>query len=380
MKKLETILPDYNNNILGITASILDYYGAKSTQNKLLKVTSELQKNPKNVVLMVLDGLGSKILDYHLDETNFLRKNKVDDISSVFPSTTATATISLRSGLSPIEHGWLGWACYFKEYDSVIELFTNKDFYSQKPVAEESIAFASMPFSSINEKISLASNNKVKTWEIFPQFHSNGFKDFDKAADKLKEICNNKEQNYIYFYWNNPDSIIHKNGCFSDKAKENINQINKYIENISSMLGDTLLIVTADHGHLDVSKYISLNEYPNLTKYLSAPPSMEARVVSFNIKPDVLEKFQIEFNSLFSDEFVLFHKQEYIEKFLGKGIKHPKINDFVGDFVALASGTWAFTYQHNGSTFKDFKSLHASFTKNEMIVPLIIHNCNQPQR
>ncbi len=374
---IKNVKPNYDNSILGIPNAILKHYGINPHHTPLSKISASLSSKPKNVVLMVLDGLGTEVMDYHLGSDAFLQKNKVDDISSVFPSTTTSATTSLRTGLSPAEHGWLAWSCYFKEFDKVIELYTNKDFYSQKVVQDEHIAFNLLKFTTINEKISTVTSDTIKTWEIMPAFIPNGHKTFESAAQKLKELCNNDENNFIYFYWNAPDSIMHEHGCHCKKVNQNIHKLNDVIEATAKELGDTLLIITADHGHLDVSKYILLNDYPEIEKCFKTPPSMEARVVSFNIKDDMHEQFVTEFNKIFSDEYVLVSKSEYIENFLGGGTPHPRTNDFVGDFVAFSCGTSALSYEHDGNKPEDIKGLHGSITRPEMIVPLIMLNCRQ---
>jgi hypothetical protein len=74
---------------------------------------------------MQFDGMGSAILNRHLPRDSFFRANKLRDISSVFPPTTAAATVSLESGLSPIEHGWLGWCLYFAELGTNVNIFPN---------------------------------------------------------------------------------------------------------------------------------------------------------------------------------------------------------------------------------------------------------------
>jgi len=65
------------------------------------------------VVLMAFDGMGVDILEKHLPRESFLRENMIRYVTSVFPSTTTAAMTAYYSGLSPNEHGWLGWSLYF---------------------------------------------------------------------------------------------------------------------------------------------------------------------------------------------------------------------------------------------------------------------------
>ena len=75
---------------------------------------------------MLFDGMGAKLLKEKLSKDSFLLKYLASEISSVVPSTTTASTTSMLSGLTPIEHGWIGWDLYVKEEDKIITMLTNK--------------------------------------------------------------------------------------------------------------------------------------------------------------------------------------------------------------------------------------------------------------
>ena len=77
------------------------------------------------------------------------------------------------------------------------------------------------------------------------------------------------------------------------------------------------------------------------------------------------------------DEFVLFSKEEFLNKnLLGYGNKHPKIDDFIGDYIAVAISSSIIKLETNISKEKaNKKSTHCGFTPNEMEVPLIVIDC-----
>ena len=51
---------------------------------------------------------------------------------------------------------------------------------------------------------------------------------------------------------------------------------------------------------------------------------------------------------------------------------HPKIDDFIGDYIAIAISDSAMKsiYMQNGKWKKEFKAHHAGLTEDEMLVPL----------
>jgi alkaline phosphatase len=52
-------------------------------------------------------------------------------------------------------------------------------------------------------------------------------------------------------------------------------------------LTDTLVIVTADHGHCNLEHYV-LTDYPRLVSMLKRPVSIETRATSFHVKANAI--------------------------------------------------------------------------------------------
>ena len=80
------------------------------------------------------------------------------------------------------------------------------------------------------------------------------------------------------------------------------------------------------------------------------------------------------FNTNFKDEYWLMPREEFLEKnILGFGDKHPKVDDFLGNYVAVCTSSSIFrleTFLAEGKPIK--KSTHCGMTKEEMEIPLII--------
>jgi len=57
---------------------------------------------------------------------------------------------------------------------------------------------------------------------------------------------------------------------------------------------------------------------------------------------------------------------------LGFGKRHPKIDDFIGDYVAIAISDAAMKsiFLQNGKNEHELKAHHCGLTKDEMLVPL----------
>src|SRR5690349_14381660 len=66
----------------------------------------------RQVVLLVLDGLGWEQLQANADVAPTLAGMQGHAIRTVAPSTTATALTSIATGLTPAEHGIIGYRIY----------------------------------------------------------------------------------------------------------------------------------------------------------------------------------------------------------------------------------------------------------------------------
>ena len=106
LKEIKITLPDYKNSNCNLSNSILKNFGIKPLNDTLSLIDPYLEKDYKNVVLLLLDGMGKTIVENHLKEEGAFRTHLAGIYKSVFLPTTVAATTSIRSGLMPIEHSW----------------------------------------------------------------------------------------------------------------------------------------------------------------------------------------------------------------------------------------------------------------------------------
>jgi predicted AlkP superfamily pyrophosphatase or phosphodiesterase len=106
-------LPDYNGgSIVNLMSSIAKACGGKTNYVQLKSLSSEEIKN-KNIILLVIDGLGYEYLKK--SNANFLKENLKDKMTSVFLPTTACATTTFQTGVAPQQHALTGWFMFLKK-------------------------------------------------------------------------------------------------------------------------------------------------------------------------------------------------------------------------------------------------------------------------
>lgn len=383
MKKENIIMPNYDNCILGTITSILKYYNVETKHKSSEKIDKILhQKEYKNVILLLLDGLGEHILNKDLPN-GYLKNNQIDCVTSVYPSTTTAALTTYYSGKPPYETGWIAWSQYFKEYGRALDMFSHNESYMREPLKKPLIdVFKTIVnYESIFEQIEKASKD-VKAYEIEPEYAERRAKrsiranNLDELIMNIQDLCDNTDKKFIFAYSDNPDGLLHKHGVESEEVKEFLMEAeNKIKDMCDKMSDDTILIITADHGHKDIEKAYTLLDYPEIQECLIMPASLESRVLTFWVKENMRDVFEENFNKIFKDEFWLMTKDEFLNKyqFLGFGEKHYKIDDFIGNYVALGiSGSIIRleTFLAEGKPIK--KSTHCGLTKEEMEIPVII--------
>lgn len=373
--------PDYDNSILNLITSFLKHYNVETNHTSLKLLDEKLANNYKNVVFIILDGMGEHILE-HISPDGFFRKNEVQCITSVYPSTTTAALTTYYSGKPPYETGWIAWSQYFKEYGRAIDMLSHKESYLKEDISNAKINVFKevINYKSIFDRIEEASQ-EVKAYEIVPDYSDRRSKrslranNIDEMCEHIKLICSNDNKNFILAYSDNPDGLLHKYGCSSEEAREMVLDTENKIEKLREELGnDTIIVICADHGHKDINKSYDLLEYPEIQDCLIMPPSLESRTIAFWVKRGREKEFEELFNKEFSSEFMLLKKEEVLEKhLLGFGEKHKKIDDFIGDYLAISISDSMIrlqTYLADGKPIK--KSTHCGLTIDEMEVPLII--------
>ena len=378
----DIVMPNYEHCILGTISSILKYYNVETkhkTSEKLDKILSE--KQYKNVIFLILDGLGEHILK-SISPDGFLQKNQIDLVTSVYPSTTTAALTSYYSGCSPYETGWIAWSQYFKEYGRAVDMLPHIESYKGESLKDASMdVFESVVnYTSVFDKIEKASPD-IKAYEITPTYSDKRAKrsiradSLDEIILNIEMLCKNSDRNFILAYCDNPDGLLHKYGTNSDEVKKFINKIEEDIKNMSKNLPEnTIVIISADHGHKDIEKVYKLSDYPEIEECLILPTSLESRCITFWVKENMKKEFEKRFNNIFKDEFILITKEEFLEKhYLGYGKKHFKIDDFIGNYIALSTSSSIIrleTFLAEGKKVK--KSTHCGLTKEEMEVPIIV--------
>lgn len=283
-----------------------------------------------------------------------------------------------------MKHGWIGWSQYFKEYGRAIDVLPYRDSYTGEIYRDAKInVYDLINYVSVYEQIENASID-VKAYDINPSYCVSRSKrninadTIEILCDSIEAICKNPDKNFILAYNDNPDGLLHQFGCQSEEVKEFVLDAEKKIENLHHKLLDTntLLLISADHGHKDIEKTYDILQMEDIQDCLILPPSIESRCTAFWVKEEKKNEFEKVFNERFGEDFILYTKEEFLGKhMLGFGNKHKKVDDFIGNYISLSIRGASFklgTYISKEKIPDVWKSAHCGLSSEEMEVPLIV--------
>lgn len=362
------IKPDWTNSNLNVSATLAEFLGAPNRNATLPVLQSELAKGYKNVVFICFDGMGIYPLQRNLPPSDFLRQNIKQTLVSTFPSTTTNATTSLLQNKLPLEHGWFGWSMYFAQMGRNIDIFLNTDSFSG-----ENVEIADSPLCAPDYYFDHAkSDYQIST--VFPAYvkavhaeRNHVFSGMREFFDIIKSICGRFGKQFVYAYCPEPDSTMHEFGVSSAQARQVIESISANMRRLAESFDDTLFVVTADHGQIDIEGYVDLYSDETLNDMLEIYPYLEGRAVAFKVKKGRKKQFAVYFTAHYGDDFRLYKTSELLKRnFFGDvGDKGALLGDFI------AAGTYTHKQALTTPRTPKLKGHHTGLTE-EMEVPLIL--------
>ena len=361
---------NYSECVLNYIASVRDYFDLGHVYNCDLKFSKYLNnKKPKQIIMFLVDGMGSRIIERELAKDSCLRRHMFEETATVFPPTTTAATTAILNGRSPNMNAWLGWNQYYKEVDDIVIPFLGKGSYSKIKYGSN-FAWEKIPTPNMIDELNAKG---INAHDIFPSFRKGGCKTIEEMVARIIDESYNSQDTFIYAYWDQYDDIMHKYGPESETANAYLNKIDVLFEKFEKELNEeTLLIVLADHGQVEIKHQIDVAKSP-LNQYLLRPIALEPRACAFYLKEGIEKEFQKTFNELYADEFVLLSHQQVLDsKIFGEYQNHERFEELIGDYLAVGKGDTVFIYNHDGDELVN-KGHHAGSTTVERMIPIITY-------
>ena len=382
------IYPNYNGGgIVNLMASLGQALGGGGNGYPALEVAdlSGLAR-ARNVLLLVIDGLGYRYLQEQAADTS-LCQNCVASITSVCPSTTASAVPTFLTGLPPQQHGLTGWFTYFSELGSVLAILPFRTRLGYMPIADSTVSpgdlsgvdsfYDGLPVAShiiMPDRIAHSSFNRAfcRGASIWP---FSGLPALSQTV--LRVVAQSEGRSFVYAYWPEFDALAHEFGVGSRQVADHLQEIDRFFQRLLAELQgtDTLVLVTADHGFIDTraETTVRLSDHPQLAEVLMAPLCGEPRLAYCYVHPNRTSQFERYVAERLSHQTELFPSAQLLaEGWFGLGNPHPRLKDRIGHYALLMKDDFKITGELPGELPLQHIGVHGGLSPEEMYVPLIL--------
>ncbi len=382
------VLPDYHGrSLVNLMSSLAIALGGEAQLYPPLHVLapSELQRS-RNIVLLVIDGLGYDYLQEASRAGPFAQRLRAP-VTSVFPSTTASAITTFLTGTAPQQHGLTGWHMYFREIGSVITVLPFRPRHGGASLSE-----AGVTVQALLGPTSFFDRIPARSFVVGPQriIHSDFNVTFCGSAERrsyssLPEMFHamagivqaGGERRYVYAYWPELDGLAHEHGVGSRKVAEHLAEIetafDAFVQRIRG--SNTTVVVTADHGFIDTAPemLIELDAHPVLSGTLTVPLCGERRLAYCYVRAGREAEFERYVGERLG-EYVDVHQSQRLvdEGYFGLGPPHPRLVDRIGDYTLIMKRNAVIKDWVVGERRYTQIGVHGGVSGQEMYVPLIV--------
>ncbi len=374
IKENDFVFPEYNNSNLSVMKDIV------------AKRSGRLGNEDKKIFL-VTDGLGYDLLKTNILETGnseLLKRAEVNQISTLFPSTTTAVMNSIESGRTPAEHGVIGWDVYQKEYGLVVTPYRDATAFSKQMRLSAAGIGSVLPVPRL--LMSAAEKNRMMRLlpeGIRPDKMENcthvWYYDTTDMFVQLKKAIAKGEEGFIYAYYDGLDHLQHEYGYKHESVKR---AVALFFRELSTILVPELrkngynLIITSDHGQIEADKKIILDSRSELLDYLAMPPWGDSRFLCLSVLPGkdgALARF---FEKKYGKDAVLVESDELISTgIFGKKVIDKNVRMRFGTHMVLLKGNAVMKYLYPTEEKKGIgkKGFHSGLSALEMKIPLIVY-------
>jgi arylsulfatase A-like enzyme len=333
----------------------------------------------RHLVLLVVDGLGHDTL---LGRDGALRSHLRGQLTSVFPSTTASAIPTFLTGLAPQQHGLTGWNMYFREIGAVIATLPFRVRTGRHALRDAGVSPASLfGLTPLFDRLPLPCHVVSPQKIIHSDFNvalagraqRHGYATLEEMFTLIANLLRSDAPSYVYAYWPHLDSLAHEHGIHSEHVAAAFAALDAGFARLLDVVHDSVVIVTADHGFIDVEDTIDLDDHPALRETLLLPLCGEPRSAYAYVRAGREGPFEDYVRGRLGDRVRLFRSEDILRRgWLGPGPAHPALADRLGDYVLLPRGGTILRDWLRGEERYAHVGVHGGLSAAEMIVPLIV--------
>ena len=385
-------LPDYHGrSIVNLMRSIERALQARPCEPaaaypELEALPARLLGGARNVVLLVIDGLGHDYLTA-AGAGGALQRGLKARLTSVFPSTTATAVSSFLTGVGPQQHALTGWHAWLRELGCVVATLRFRARHGGEPLSRAGIAPRSVyAAESMFERLPVQSH-VVSPADIIDSDYNlahcgpalrHPYKELPALFSTVAEIVRSGGgRKFIHAYTYELDHTAHTFGCASAELRQKLRDIDaayaRLLEEISGT--ETLVIATADHGFVDspAAACVELDAHPEFAQMLLLPLCGERRAAYCYVQPGQEAAFE-RYAATRLDHCAELHRSADLvaQGWFGLGAPSPRLAERIGHYTLVMKHDYTIKDWVLGEPRHLTLGVHGGVSAAEMHVPLVL--------
>lgn len=375
-----------NLDMIDLINYFANFYGVNQ-KGKLSKEKEQIFEKmitpDKKIVCILIDGLGYyKVKQLH--DGSILKRGLKTSLQTVNPTSTACVLSSIASASYPTEHGIFGWWQYSRKhhmnyYPLLFKDKTGEDLQNKKMKQKEIYHFTSI-FEKYKYPVHIYMNRSIINSpfsKIFSGKHANCYGSYsirDAFSRIARRVEEENQKAFYYLYIDGIDKTSHTYGTNSKEVQNILEEIEQGIVQIKKADKNTTVVVIADHGQVDMTSMIYLNQNHDYMKYFYALPSIDTRMISFFVKEECKEEFENTFCQEFQKDVILLKKEEIEEKrIFGNTAFSEYANNACGEYIGIiVNNKFMICNKLNLNDMMSTKGNHSGLTKEETTIPLIV--------
>jgi len=362
----QPIVPDYGGaNVRGIIPALL---GPTSWRTSLPNWMPSVLAEANQIVLLVLDGIGWEQLQSRRSVAPTLAELEGGPITTVAPTTTSTALASITTGLTPGEHGLLGYRIVLGgEVVNVLRWAAGgRDRRRSQPPddVQRCPAF-------LGEAVPVVSPFEL-CYTSFSAAHLRGgipvgYRESSSMPVEIGLQLRN-DQRFVYAYYGGVDKIAHERG-FGDFYDAELRRADQLVGDVLDVLPPgAALLVTADHGQVEVGRNV-VHPSSSLLSLVSMQ-SGEGRFRWFHArKGAAADLLAIAADEFGSSGWVVAREEAIANGWFGPSVA-PPVAARLGDVAVVARDPVSYFDPDDSGPF-ELICRHGSMTSAEVYVPLL---------
>jgi hypothetical protein len=397
---MDEVLPAYGGRCFAdIPATVVRLLPGSGDGGLDPEVLADLDRRWTRVVLVVVDAFGWSCAERHADHP-FLRRVAADGVlaqlTSQFPSTTSAHMTTLHSGLPLGETGIYEWFQLEPALDRLIAplLFSYAGDTDRETLRASPLDPAGLyPATTVYDRIaaqgvrSYAVQHEAIVDTTFSRaaLHGAAVRPFQQGAGwgaRVAGALREPGPAYVFAYVDDVDAVGHVHGPASDAhaaAATGVLDGLMLLSQAAPADGETLLLVTADHGQVpvDPEATVFVNEaWPEIAAHLrtgqdSRPlaPAGSARDLFLHVLPGHVDDVVSHLQGVLGDRASVRPTAELLASGI-LGDAGPRLRERIGDVVVLPRPGETVWWREPGRFDMQFRGHHGGLSPDEMLIPL----------